>query len=122
MEVGGGNYLIPVDAKISTDRDISLEAASMDQVLNSAERAKQLRLVLLDACRDNPIADQMKRTMTVASRSVSHGLAQMEPDPGTLGVFAAKHGETALDGGTVDSPVSSSFVRNIKAPGVEVRR
>src|SRR5260221_12626303 len=68
MEVAGGNYLIPVDAKISTDRDISLEAASMDQVLNSAERAKQLRLGLPDACRDNPFADQMKSTMTGPSR------------------------------------------------------
>src|SRR5258707_4497972 len=56
MEVAGVNYLIPVDAKISTDRDISLEAASMDQVLNSAERAKQLRLALVRRPRDNTFA------------------------------------------------------------------
>lgn len=122
MEVAGVNYLIPVDAKISTDRDISLEAVSIDQVLNAAERAKQLRIVLLDACRDNPFANQMKRTLTIASRSVSRGLAQMEPDPGTLVVFAAKHGETALDGDTANSPFALAFVRNIRTPGVEVRR
>ena len=121
MEVAGVNYLIPVDARISTDRDINLEAVSMDQVLNSAERAKKLRLVLLDACRDNPFADQMKRTMTTVSRSVSRGLAQMEPDPGTLVVFAAKHGETAMDGDG-NSPFALAFVRDIKIPGVEVRR
>jgi invasion protein IalB len=121
MEVAGVNYLIPVDARIATDRDINLEAVSMDQVLNSAERAKKLRLVLLDACRDNPFADQMRRTMTTASRSVSRGLAQMEPDPGTLVVFAAKHGETAMDGDG-NSPFALAFVRDIKTPGVEVRR
>ncbi|MGJ5095973.1 invasion associated locus B family protein [Bradyrhizobium oligotrophicum] len=122
MEVAGVNYLIPVDARIASDRDISLEAVSIDQVLNSAERAKQLRLVLLDACRDNPFASQMKRTMTVASRSVSRGLAQMEPDPGTLVVFAAKHGETALDGDTANSPFATAFVKNMQVPGLEVRR
>lgn len=122
MEVAGVNYLIPIDARISSDRDISLEAVSIDQVLSSAERAKQLRLVLLDACRDNPFASQMKRTMTVASRSVSRGLAQMEPDPGTLVVFAAKHGETALDGDAANSPFATAFVKNVQVPGLEVRR
>ncbi|UFZ06474.1 invasion associated locus B family protein [Bradyrhizobium ontarionense] len=122
MEVAGVNYLVPVDARIGSDRDVSLEAVSIDQVLNSAERAKRLRLVLLDACRDNPFASQMKRTMTVASRSVSRGLAQMEPDPGTLVVFAAKHGETALDGDAANSPFATAFVKNMQVPGVEVRR
>src|SRR5258708_32423406 len=64
MEGAGGNYLIPVDAKISTDRDISLEAVSMDQVLNSAERSKQLRLVVLAARRDKPFAEPRNRPMT----------------------------------------------------------
>jgi len=122
LEVAGVNYLIPVDARIETDRDINLEAVSMDQVLNSVERAKKLRVVLLDACRDNPFAAQMKRTMTTVSRSVSRGLAQMEPDPGTLVVFAAKHGETALDGDAADSPFALAFVKNIRTPGIEVRR
>src|SRR3984957_18133830 len=122
IEAAGVNYLIPVDAAIRTDRDISLEAVPIDQVLNSAERARALRLVILDACRDNPFADQMKRTMSVASRSVSRGLAQMEPDPGTLVIFAAKHGETALDGDGGNSPFVTAFAKDIQVPGVEVRR
>src|SRR6202035_1927360 len=98
------NYLIPTDAKVASDRDIGFEAVPLDQVLNSAERARKLRLVVLDACRDNPFGEQMKRTMTTVSRSVSRGLAQMQPDPGTLVVFAAKHGETAMDGDAQNSP------------------
>jgi hypothetical protein len=122
MEIGGVNYLIPIDAKIASDRDIGFEAVPLDQVLNAAERAKKLRLVILDACRDNPFASQMKRTMTVASRSVSRGLAAVEPEAGSLVVFAAKDGETALDGDGANSPFATAFLKNLQTPGLEVRR
>jgi len=122
MEVAGANYLLPVDAKITADRDIGFEAVPLDQVLNAAERAKMLRLVILDACRDNPFSNQMKRTMTVATRSVSRGLAAVEPEPGTLVVYAAKDGETALDGDGKNSPFTTAFVKNVETPGLEVRR
>jgi tetratricopeptide (TPR) repeat protein len=122
MEVGGVNYLIPTDAKIAADRDIGFEAVALEQVLNAAERAKRLRLVVLDACRDNPFASQMKRTLGAASRSVSRGLASVEPEAGTLVVYAAKDGETALDGEGADSPFALAFVKNLQTPGVEVRR
>ncbi|MDX3968162.1 MAG: tetratricopeptide repeat protein [Bradyrhizobium sp.] len=122
MEVGGVNYLIPTDARIAADREIGFEAVPVDQVLNAAERARKLRLVILDACRDNPFAAQMKRTMTVASRSVSRGLAPVEPEAGTLVVYAAKDGETALDGDGINSPFATAFVKNLPTPGLEVRR
>jgi Flp pilus assembly protein TadD len=122
MEVGGVNYLIPTDAKIVADRDIGFEAVPLEQVLNAAERAKKLRLVILDACRDNPFASQMKRTLTVASRSVSQGLAAVEPEAGTLVVYSAKDGETAIDGDGINSPFASAFVKNLSTPGLEVRR
>jgi len=122
MEVGGINYIIPVDAKIAQDRDISFEALPLDQVLNATERAKQLHLVILDACRDNPFANQMKRTQAVASRSVSRGLAAIEPEAGTLVVFSAKDGETSLDGDGINSPFATALLRNLGTPGLEVRR
>ena len=122
MEVGGVNYLVPVDAKIATDRDIGFEAVALEQVLNAAERSRMLRLIILDACRDNPFANQMKRTLTVASRSVSRGLASIEPDAGTLVVYAAKDGEVALDGDGLNSPFAIAFVKNLQTPGLEVRR
>jgi tetratricopeptide (TPR) repeat protein len=122
MEVGGINYMIPVDARIAADRDIGFEGVPLEQVLNAAERAKKLRLVILDACRDNPFASQMKRTMTVASRSVTRGLAAVEPEAGTLVVYAAKDGETAIDGDGNDSPFALAFVKNLQTPGLEIRR
>lgn len=122
IEVGGVNYLIPIDSKLSSDRDVGFEAVPLDHVINAAERAGKLRLIVLDACRDNPFANQMRRSLTVASRSVSRGLAQVEPDAGTLVVYAAKHGETALDGDGGNSPFAAAFVKNMQTPGVEIRR
>jgi uncharacterized caspase-like protein len=122
MEVGGMNYIIPVDATIAQDRDIGFEAVPLDQVLNATERAKQLHLVILDACRDNPFANQMKRSLAVASRSVSRGLAAVEPEAGTLVVFSAKDGETSLDGDGINSPFAVAFLKNLETPGLEVRR
>jgi tetratricopeptide (TPR) repeat protein len=120
MEIGGTNYLLPVDAKLETDRDVSFEGIPMEQVLNAVEGAKRMRLVLLDACRDNPFASRMRRTN--ASRSVSRGLSRIEPDSGTLVVYAAKHGETASDGSGSNSPFAEAIVKNIETPGVELRK
>jgi invasion protein IalB len=122
MEAGGINYLVPVDAALKSDRDLSIEAISLEQVLNAVERAGGLRLVMLDACRDNPFASQMKRALTGASRSVSRGLASVEPDAGTLVVYAAKHGETASDGDGANSPFATAFMNNLKRPNLEIRR
>jgi Caspase domain len=122
MEVGGINYLIPIDARLATDRDISFEAIALDQVLNAAERSSKLRLVILDACRDNPFKSQMKRTIAVATRSVGRGLARVEPDPGTLVVYSAKDGEQALDGAGSHSPFATALAKNLVVPGLEVRR
>ena len=77
IEIGGANYLIPVDAKLETDRDVPDEAISLDQLQSKIEGAHKLRLIVLDACRNNPFAAQMK--MTVANRSISRGLSPVEP-------------------------------------------
>ena len=122
MEVGGTNYLVPIDATIAADRDVGFEAVPLEQVLNVAERAKKLRLVVLDACRDNPFKARMKRTLTVASRSVTSGLAAIEPEAGTLVVYAAKDGQQASDGDGLDSPFALAFVKNVQTPGLELRR
>ena len=89
------NYLIPVDAKLERDTDVYDEALSLDRVLIAVEPAKKLRLVILDACRDNPFAKTMKRT--VASRAIGQGLAKVEPtSPNVLIAYSAKAG---FDGG-----------------------
>jgi uncharacterized caspase-like protein len=121
MEVDGTNYLIPVDAKLERDTDVYDEALSLDRVLLAIEPAKQLRLVILDACRDNPFAKTMKRT--VASRSIGRGLAKVEPtSPNTLIAYSAKAGSTALDGDSKNSPFTIALAKHLTTPGLDVRR
>jgi tetratricopeptide (TPR) repeat protein len=120
IEVGGVNWLIPVDATLKTDRDVQYEAVSLDQVLGAVEGARKLGILILDACRDNPFAAQMRST--VASRSIGRGLASVEPRRGTLVAYAAKHGQTALDGDSSNSPFVSALVRHIQTPGVEINK
>jgi uncharacterized caspase-like protein len=121
MEVNGTNYLIPVDAKLERDTDVYDEAVSLDRVLVAIEPAKQLRLVILDACRDNPFVKSMKRT--VASRAIGRGLAQVEPaSPNTLIAYSAKAGSTALDGDSQNSPFTIALSKHLTTPGLDVRR
>src|ERR1700674_307870 len=72
IAANGLNYLVPVDAKLETDLDVEDEAVSLDQILKMIEPAKQLRLVMLDACRHNPFLSTMKRT--TPGRPVGRGL------------------------------------------------
>jgi uncharacterized caspase-like protein len=136
IEVGGTNYLIPVDAKLATDRDVQLEAVSIDQVLVGVEGAKKLKLIVMDACRDNPFVPQMRRTTSAqltmgiqsggapaaGTRSVGRGLAEVKPEGAMLVVFAAKHGQLALDGESTNSPFATAFVQRVPTPGVEINK
>ena len=121
LEVDGNNYLIPVDAKLERDADVYDEGLSLDRVLVAIEPAKQLRLVILDACRDNPFAKSMKRTLV--SRSIERGLAKVEPtSPNTLIAYSAKAGSTALDGDSKNSPFTVALSKHLTTPGLDVRR
>jgi tetratricopeptide (TPR) repeat protein len=137
MEVFGTNYLIPVDAKLAVDRDVSGETVSLDQVMASIDGAKKLKMVLLDACRTNPFLALMHRTssldigLTQASyaagaqnaavvRAVDHGLGEIKVPTGMLVVYAAKHGQSALDGQGGDSPFAVALVQRLATPNVEI--
>jgi uncharacterized caspase-like protein len=121
IEVDGINYLIPVDARLERDNDVFDEALSLDRILLAVEPARQLWLVILDACRDNPFAKTMKRT--VASRAIGRGLAKVEPDsPNLLIAYSAKAGSTAQDGNGSNSPFTMALARHLTTPGLDIRK
>jgi len=121
IELDGNNYLIPTDAALETDADVLDETLPLDRVLFAVEPATRLRLIILDACRDNPFARTMKRT--IATRAVGRGLAKVEPtSPNTLIAFAAKAGSTASDGDDKGSPFSTALVKHVTTPGLDLRK
>ncbi len=115
IEFRGQNYLIPVDAKLATDRDAEYEAVPLDSVLERIHNAHQLQLVILDACRNNPFP---------GTRGIGRGLARIEPDtPNELVVYAAEAGKVAADGENSNhSPFSAALIARLKEPRVEITR
>lgn len=117
IEIGGRNYIIPVSARLLRDRDADFEAVPLDTVVRALETAK-LKLVILDACRENPFAVTMARTGQ--GRSIGRGLARVEPEGDTLIVYAAKAGAIAADGATGNSPFATALAYRIREPGAEI--
>ncbi|MBI5264277.1 MAG: caspase family protein [Bradyrhizobium sp.] len=121
IEIEGINYVIPVDAVLERDIDAFDEAIPLDRIMTVIEPAKQLRLVILDACRDNPFNRSMKRS--IGTRGIGRGLAKVEPEnPNTLIAFAAKAGSVAYDGDSKNSPFTGALIKYLTRPGLDVRK
>jgi uncharacterized caspase-like protein len=120
IEIRGSNYLIPVDAKLRSDYDADDEAVSLERLILAVEPVKQLRLIILDACRDNPFLRRMQRAF--AARAVTGGLATVEPSAGnTLIAYAAKAGSVSYDGAGPNSPFTTSLMKYLFEPGLDIR-
>jgi uncharacterized caspase-like protein len=117
LEVAGRNWLLPVDANIENSSDLPSAAVKVDDVLELMELSEaRIRLVVLDACRNNPLP----RSLT---RSSTKGLAKIDASAaGTMVVFSAAPGEVALDGSGANSPFSDALAKHLTAPGIEVRQ
>ena len=119
MEINGENWLIPIDAELQKDTDAANEAVSLGSVMLQLSNTRSLGLVILDACRNNPFAAKMRRSL--ALRAVDRGgLGRIEPVGNVLVAYAARDGTTALDGDGRNSPFTTALLRNIETPGVEV--
>ncbi|MET3332476.1 MULTISPECIES: caspase family protein [Bradyrhizobium] len=118
MEARGENWLIPTDAELRSDADVESEAVSLRSVNLQVSKARQLGLIILDACRNNPFEAKMKRSL--ASRAVARGLAPTEPTDNVLIAYAARDGTTASDGDGRNSPFTTALLRHIETPGLEI--
>jgi tetratricopeptide (TPR) repeat protein len=119
IEVGGINYLIPIDAEMKTATHVEDEAIPLERVLSKVEGAKKLRLVILDACRDNPFAQRLA-SAGGGTRSVGRGLSKVEPSGGIMVAYSARDGHLAQDGDGFNSPFAEALVQGLDEPGVEI--
>ena len=118
IEVDRRNFLVPVDARLLSDADVEFETVPLDLLMRAVERTRGLRLIILDACRDNPFAAAMQRSG--ATRSIGRGLARVEPSGETLVAYAAKEGTVAADGEGRNSPYTSALLAHLEEPRLEV--
>ena len=123
LQVDTRNFLVPVDARLASENDLPFEAVDLTLVLSLMERRPRINLVFLDACRDNPLAQNLARSMGASrSTAVSRGLAIAESGIGTLLVYATQPGNIALDGSGAHSPFTQGLLDYIATPEIEVRQ
>jgi hypothetical protein len=121
IQIADQNYMIPIDARLAREYDAKDEAISLERIVEAIEPAVRLRLVILDACRDNPFLVRMQRR--VATRQIAAGgLARVEPTfTDTLIAYAAKAGSTAEDGEGDHSPFTTALLKHVAEPGLDIR-
>lgn len=120
LEAGGHNWLLPVDANPATERDLRFEALDMDGLLEQLDSAAPVNIVVMDACRDNPF--RLRFGGEARGQTPAGGLAPSRAATGTLVAFATGPGMVAEDGSGSNSPFTSSLLRHIELPGVEIRK
>ncbi|MFN3347810.1 caspase family protein [Pseudorhodoplanes sp.] len=116
LQVGGKNYLLPVDARIETQADLEFGSIDLNRVMSFMEGQAKTSIVFLDACRDNPLGAALSRG--TRSAAVGRGLAQIESGIGSLIAFATQPGNVALDGEGRNSPFTSALLTVIEQPGL----
>jgi tetratricopeptide (TPR) repeat protein len=120
LQVTGKNYLVPIDAKLEREGDLSFEAIDVDVVLQQLENGPRANLVFLDACRNNPLARNLARSLNVRSSAVGMGLASMQGGIGTMIVYATQPNNVALDGDGRNSPFTAALIAHLPNPGVDI--
>ncbi|NBN78106.1 caspase [Microvirga tunisiensis] len=126
MQVGGVNYLIPIDAKFADETALDFETISADFVLRQMSNDVKVRMVFLDACRDNPLARTLARSMSPSrSAAVGLGLAEIKMEDsgaeGSVIAFATSPGDVALDGAGSNSPFTTALLRHLDAPDTPIQ-
>jgi hypothetical protein len=114
MQYAGVNYLVPIDAELRDEADLR-RMARVDEILADLQQAKNLRILVLDSCRDNPLADELKRSIGLTrSASIGRGLAKIESPDGTIVSYSTQAGRTAEDGSDRNSPYTAAFLQHIE--------
>jgi hypothetical protein len=121
IEVNGANFLIPVDANLARDYDVEDEAVALDRIVWALQPVRRLRLILLDACRDNPFVARLQRSVATRA-SPKSGLGKLDDvSADTLVAYAAKEGAVSYDGAGANSPFAAALVKHIAEPGLDIR-
>ena len=120
LQVAGKNFLVPVDAKLDRPADLTFETIDLAVVLEQMEGDQRVNLIFLDACRDNPFAKAVARSLGTRSAAVGQGLAQVQSAVGTMIIYSTQPDNVAQDGAGRNSPFTSALLKHIATPGLEI--
>jgi uncharacterized caspase-like protein len=122
LQYQGRNYLMPVDSALEDEVSLRYQMVAIDDVRAALDRASGVKVMILDACRNNPLADVFKRKMSGTSRSVEtvRGLARIDKAEGTIVAYATAPDEVATDGSGRNSPYTAALLKYLREPGLEI--
>ncbi len=122
LQVSGKNYLMPIDAKLEYPKDLAFETIELGQILAQMDAANAADIVILDACRDNPLARTLSGALSATrSGAVGRGLARdLISGDGTMIVYSTQPENVALDGDGRNSPYTAALLKHLPTPGLEV--
>lgn len=115
LQFAGVNYLAPIDTRLVDEADLR-RMVRLDEVVQDVQQARNLRILVVDGCRDNPLAEELKRSLgTTRALPLQRGLAKIDSPEGMIVAYATQAGRTAEDGSGRNSPYTAAFLKNIEA-------
>jgi tetratricopeptide (TPR) repeat protein len=121
LQHNGINYLVPVDARIEDEANLR-RLFNLQAVIDDLQNAGRVRILMVDACRDNNIVQQLARRLPATrSSGLTRGLARIEGADGTLIAFATQPNRVAIDGDGQNSPFARALLRHLPTPDLELR-
>ena len=122
VQVAGRNYLIPVDAKIGSEQEVSRESMDANDIVGTMDKGgPRIKFIILDACRNNPFR-QAGATRAVTRNNEAGGLAKMKATSGTLIAYSTSPDDVAADGTGGNSPYTAALAKALRKPNVHVER
>src|ERR1700719_3163335 len=122
MQFQGRNFLMPTDAELEDEISVRYQTVGLEEVRAALDRASGVKIMILDACRNNPLADRLQKTIVGASRSVSmtRGLARIDKTQGMVVAYATAADEVAQDGQGRNSPFTTALLKRLQEPGLKI--
>jgi uncharacterized caspase-like protein len=122
MQFQGRNYLMPTDAELEDEISVRYQTVGLQDVTAALDRANGVKIMILDACRNNPLADRLQKAVAGAARSIvtTRGLARIDKAQGMVVAYATAADDVAQDGQGRNSPFTSALLRRIQEPGLEI--
>src|SRR5580704_14917684 len=120
LQYQGRNYLMPVDSTLEDEISLRSQMVAIDDVRAALDRASGVKVMILDACRNNPLAETFKRKISGASRAIEtvRGLARIDKAEGTIVAYATAPDEVATDGSGRNSPYTAALLKHLQEPGL----
>jgi uncharacterized caspase-like protein len=124
MQYHGRNFLMPIDAELEDEISLRYQMVPIDDVRAALDRVNGVKIMILDACRNNPLAERMARQSTGFTRAIgaTRGLARIDKTQGMVVAYATAAEEVAADGNGRNSPFTQALLKRLQEPGLEIEQ